>query len=254
LVLLFRRIGGRACLWGSRSPNLWSRHDHADLDWLPLDVNADLDEYVDLFFRRLDAQLWPMYIQHDGPCKPDGTGISWTPWMLGGSESQPGRPMIEFDFQITGFGWCDAYVSDGQRWLRPTASYLSDAPKALVSAVVAVVRGQVHVACLWTEEPGEYVWIFIRRGEDLELRILWHDDWTTQPSDANHWFTPFESLLQEQARFVINMPIGDLSRSVARAMGRVLEHVGADEYRNGWGMPFPEHEYAELRKYLTDRV
>ena len=28
LVLLFRRTGSDDCLWGSRSANLWSRHDH----------------------------------------------------------------------------------------------------------------------------------------------------------------------------------------------------------------------------------
>jgi hypothetical protein len=85
LILLFRRIGSECCLWGSRSPSLWSRQDDPDLDWLPLDPRADVDEYVDLLFRRLDAQLWPLYIQDDGPCNPDASGISWTAWQLSGS-------------------------------------------------------------------------------------------------------------------------------------------------------------------------
>jgi len=100
---------------------------------------------------------------------------------------------IEFDFQLTGSGWCEAYISDGERWLRPTASHLSDAPTAFLSAVVAVLRGHSPVACFWSEEPGEYVWIFIRHNGDVELRILWHDDWISQPSDSDNWFTPFDS-------------------------------------------------------------
>jgi len=77
LVLLFRRTGSDDCLWGSRSANLWSRHDHPDLDWLPLDPHADVDDYVDLLILRLD-------MQNDGTCNPDTSGISWTGWRLGG--------------------------------------------------------------------------------------------------------------------------------------------------------------------------
>jgi hypothetical protein len=85
VVLLFRRAGSDGCLWGSRSPNLWSGHDHPDLDWLPLDPHADVDEYADFLWHRLDMQLYPLYIQDDGPCHPDASGISWTAWPLGGS-------------------------------------------------------------------------------------------------------------------------------------------------------------------------
>jgi len=83
-VLLFRRTGIDDCLWASRSPSLWVSDDDPDLDWLPLDRHAAIDEYVDLIFRRLASQLWPLYIQDDGPCNPDASGISWTPWRLGG--------------------------------------------------------------------------------------------------------------------------------------------------------------------------
>lgn len=84
LVLLFRRVGSDGCLWGSRSPSLWRDHDDPDVDWFPLDPRADVDEYAELLFHRLDRQLWPLYIQDDGPCKPDASGISWTAWQLGG--------------------------------------------------------------------------------------------------------------------------------------------------------------------------
>jgi hypothetical protein len=161
---------------------------------------------------------------------------------------------MEFDFQIVGAGWCEAYVSDGQRWLRPTASHLSDAPTALLSAVVAVLHGHSHVACVWSEEPGEYVWIFIRHDDDVEVRIDWHDDWITQPSDPHHWFTPFDSLWDEQAGFVINVRIDDLSRSVLRGMESMIERVGLTEYENRWGMPFPEREYGELRQRRVSRA
>jgi hypothetical protein len=161
---------------------------------------------------------------------------------------------IEFDFQLTGSGWCEAYISDGHRWLRPTASHLSDAPMALLSAVVAVLRGHSPVACFWSEEPGEYVWIFIRNNGNVELRILWHDDWIDQPSDSDNWFTPFDSLLDEQAGFALNMRIGDLRGAVLRGMESMIKRVGLTEYENRWGMPFPEREYAELRQRAPDRA
>jgi hypothetical protein len=59
--------------------------DDPDLDWLPIDPTAAVDDYADLVFRRLDMQLWPLYIQNDGPCRPDASGISWTPWRPGGA-------------------------------------------------------------------------------------------------------------------------------------------------------------------------
>ena len=83
LVLLFRRSADNGCLWGSRSPRLWTGDDDPGLDWLPLDPHAAVEDYADLIVHRLDTQLWPLHVQTDGPCRPDSSGISWTPWRLG---------------------------------------------------------------------------------------------------------------------------------------------------------------------------
>lgn len=167
---------------------------------------------------------------------------------------QPHHQAFEFDFRVTGTGWCEALISDGQRSLLPTASYLFDAPKALLSAVVAVLRGQSPVACIWQEEPGQYVWLFIRQGDSAELRIVWRDRGFAGPSNVNYWFTPSDADITEEAELVIRVAVTDLGRAVVRALEHMLVGEGRTDYEERWTMPFPDREYAELRECLDHRA
>lgn len=79
---------------------------------------------------------------------------------------------MRIDYRLSGTGWADATVSDGEASAELSASYLADALGDLLRAVVALTEGAAEARCSWAEEPGEYRWIFARRGDDVSLRIL----------------------------------------------------------------------------------
>src|SRR4051812_27348454 len=79
---------------------------------------------------------------------------------------------VEFHYRLTGLGWSEAYITHGGETARVTASYLSDALGNLLSAVLDVLKGADSARCSWDEEPGEYRWIFVRRGEFVDLQVL----------------------------------------------------------------------------------
>jgi len=63
-------------------------------------------------------------------------------------------PMFSFSYQLETAGWSTATVSDGERSVVLTASYLSDALGDLTRAVIALLRGAEQATLTWHEEPG----------------------------------------------------------------------------------------------------
>jgi hypothetical protein len=166
---------------------------------------------------------------------------AWIRWHWGGP--------FEFDYKLTGTGWSEGFVAQGDHWLRPTASYLTDALRALVTAVVALLEGKEHVACIWEEEPGEYLWLFDRDADLVDLRITWREHWSAVPSGVDTWFVPVEGEKGDQKLRLRASPEA-IGRGVLAALDRLVVDPGSAEYRRRWGKPFPETEHRKLRELV----
>lgn len=166
---------------------------------------------------------------------------AWIRWHWGGP--------FEFDYKLTGTGWSEGFVAQGDRWLRPTASYLTDALRALVTAVVALLEGTEHVACIWEEEPGEYLWLFDRDADLVDLRIMWRDHWSAVPSGVDTWFAPVEGE-EGDLKLRLRASPDAMGRALLAALDRLEVDPGPAEYRRQWGKPFPEMEHRKLRELV----
>ena len=166
---------------------------------------------------------------------------AWTRWRWGGP--------FEFEYKLTGSGWSEAYIGQAGQWLRPTASYLTDALRAFVSAVIAVLQGHERVACIWEEEPGEFLWLFERERDLVDLKVIWRSGWSAQPSDLDQWFTPPENVVGDLKLRLRSSPAA-IGRGVLVALDRLLSDVGRTGYEQSWGKPFPEAQYQQLRRLV----
>jgi hypothetical protein len=149
---------------------------------------------------------------------------------------------VTFWYRLSGAGWSEAGIFDGVNRAFLTASYLSDALTALVDAVNALLQGRAESRCAWQEEPGEYRWIFARRGDHLMIDIRWFGDTFSTESDERG--QPVFSSDYSLVRFAIQ-----LRDQLAKLMG---EH-GADGYQRSWGAPFPWEAYRRLEELIAER-
>jgi hypothetical protein len=145
---------------------------------------------------------------------------------------------VDFGYRLTGTGWSEASISDGDQTAHLTASYLSDALGDLLSALVLLESGDAEeVRVSWEEEPGEYRWIFQRGGVDsVTLKILWFDDIYPPQGD-------------ERGRLVFetSQPLRELLRAVAGAARALVDEVGEAEYLRQWvEHPFPTAQLEQL--------
>ncbi|CAN5580783.1 hypothetical protein BH11ACT8_BH11ACT8_23200 [soil metagenome] len=128
----------------------------------------------------------------------------------------------EFDFRLTGPGWCEARLQIDEQWVALSASYLGDALGELVRATLAIVtheNGEEGVSVHWEEEPGEYRWTLRPIGEDLDVQVLWFDDHDDE--------SPQEKLRGTCSRSVF-------CAAIAKGARAALARYGFDGYKSNW--------------------
>ncbi|MFE5587206.1 hypothetical protein [Kitasatospora sp. NPDC056531] len=76
-------------------------------------------------------------------------------------------------------GWAgsaDCTINDGRSEGKAHASYISNAPEDLLSAVTRVVLGARMVKAQFEGEPGAHRWIFHRYGDFVDIDLLLLED------------------------------------------------------------------------------
>jgi hypothetical protein len=176
--------------------------------------------------------------------------------MTTGSERLPavkGRDhlTLSIDYKLTGSGWAECTVADGDQSCTVTASYLSDAFGNLVLSAVAMLQWFNAVSFSFDEEPGEFRWLlWSRPNNSLELKILDGYDRDTNPARDDECKLLF-SKMSTQVEF------GD---AVAKAGNTLLETHGEAGYFKRWvEYPFPTASFKQLvdllkkHEHLMDR-
>lgn len=155
------------------------------------------------------------------------------------------RPIFSFSYHLETAGWSTATVSDGERTVALTASYLSDVLGDLTRAVIALLRGAEQAILTWHEEPGVAEWRFERQGDVVDVRIMLFDN---SSSSRVARARPVEPA------FHMRCPLSRLAGEVLDELWQVQETVGIDGYQETWKMhAFPLQEYTQLRELLRER-
>jgi hypothetical protein len=140
-------------------------------------------------------------------------------------------------YRLTGTGWAECSLSDGQTSCVITASYLSDCLLNLVLAATAVAAGFTRVSFRFDEEPGEYRWVITSpRPNEIELEILSFPElWGGRPDIEGRRLFKTRCLPEVFAQTV---------RDVAQ---QLLEEHGEAGYLQKWvEHPFPSAQLSEL--------
>jgi hypothetical protein len=150
---------------------------------------------------------------------------------------------VSVSYRLTGSGWAECSIETPEGGAHVTASYLSDALGDLLRAVVGILRGAPETTAIFTEEPGEYLWVFRRAPPDRVLvRILWFDDWQTQRRDERG-----ELIFEAQCR------LRTLAGASLAAAQQVLGEHGEEGYEREWvNYPFPVELMRELKRLLDE--
>jgi hypothetical protein len=86
--------------------------------------------------------------------------------------------VASFEYRLKGSGWSEAIFSDGaNETVLPDISYLSDALRDLMAAVIKLMEGAKRAEFSWYCEPGEYEWLLTQHKQLLSIRITRHRNW-----------------------------------------------------------------------------
>lgn len=120
---------------------------------------------------------------------------------------------------------------------------MSDALGVLLEAVGTLLEGAEEARCSWHEEPGEYRWVFVRRADLLELRVLAFPElWGHQP-DAEG------SLV-----FETRQGLRETATAIADSAADVLAEHGEEGYLAKWvNAPFPSAHLDLVQQLLAQQ-
>jgi hypothetical protein len=148
---------------------------------------------------------------------------------------------VQISYDLLGAGWAKCTIRVDDACATVTASYLSDALDDLASAVLAALRGHPGATASFTEEPGEYRWVFEPLPEGkVAIRIIeFTEMWGGRPDD--------EGKLIFHAQCQLCALAGAMLSELQR-----LEHTyGVGGYREKWIQhDFPVGRLTELRELL----
>ena len=147
------------------------------------------------------------------------------------------------DYKLTGSGWADCTISDGEQSCKITASYLADALGDLVLAANALLHWFNSVSFSFEEEPGEHRWeLTKRRSNDFELKIF--TAYRDYEKDAN---------LEYRLVFQTVVTAKEFGKAVHETATKLLADYGEDGYLERWQLyPFPSEGLNELTLLLKE--
>ena len=119
-------------------------------------------------------------------------------------------------------------------------SYMSDSLLQLVEAAICLFDGSTSVRISFDDEPGEHRCIVNRTGSDIQIRILWFEEFQARlPDDRGHEVFGCASTASQ---FVAE---------VFSCCKRLLEEHGEVGYKERWVMhEFPTDRFEHLSRLL----
>ena len=139
-------------------------------------------------------------------------------------------------------GWTGLRFSRGNERVEIQFSHVTDAPRQLLEALAALLRGAAEAEVVFLQEPGEVVLALKRLpGDLLHLKVFRGEDWgRADPSGP-------EPVFREK------VPLPRFASQVLTEFDRVLREHGEAGYRQALRLyDFPTAAYNEVRALVRD--
>ena len=147
---------------------------------------------------------------------------------------------MELRYKLDGTGWATLTISEDEKSVEVTVSYLHDSLKELDQAVLAIGRGELQAEVVFMDEPGEHHLLFIQetRGT-VSFELRWFDHWVS----CGHGNTAdFREILKG------TISVADLKAQTVSALKEILDTFGVEGYKAKWvEHDFPISEFDLLR-------
>ena len=153
--------------------------------------------------------------------------------------------MSSFLLKFAGNGWITATLSSGDTGVEIKASYLSDAPTALLRAIIGLLMGSGKETFYWSREPGQYGWLLSKDNNFLEIEIYkftraLYGEWEER---KNSGVLIFKSTL----------PLKMFALQVNEQFDQLLTDYGIEGYNRLWDIyKFPKNEKEKLERLLIE--
>jgi hypothetical protein len=147
---------------------------------------------------------------------------------------------MSLTWTLAGHGWADCTVADDHAEAEITASYISNAPEELLTAVLRLVAGETETRAQFEAEPTAFRWIFYRGGDDVWVRLLELANGSRHDKAGTEIWSSWQT-------------VDSVARAVVRCFDEVERRYGASSYRDKWGSPFPRSELEALRAAWRDQ-
>lgn len=148
---------------------------------------------------------------------------------------------VQISYDLVGTGWARCKICVNDACATVTASYLSDALDDLALAILAAMRGHPHATASFTQEPGEYRWVFEPLPEgQVSVRILeFNEMWGGRPD------------VEGELIFLAQCRLRTLAGALVSELQRLERTHGLAGYREKWVQhDFPTQRLVELQNLL----
>jgi hypothetical protein len=148
-------------------------------------------------------------------------------------------PPLLVDWRLTGAGWAELTLGQGEQVRRCEHSYLTDAPGELLACALAIAWGARTASCAFELEPGHWR-LELRREHWLRVRLIaWRDD----PEPGVRGTVKFDGQCDPEA----------FAREVLATFDATLRHHGIEGFERQWHRyAFPLDLLAALRAAVDD--
>ena len=152
---------------------------------------------------------------------------------------------FDFNLALDAPGWADPVIEHDERRLSMTASYLTDALGDLLDALIQLVNGWSSAGFEWTEEPAGWRWTLHRPDQEcVDVTIRYRLD----------AMSPLEPPDEYEARFHVQLELGELVDAVSEGARRCLAEHGPEGYALQWQQhPFPTLQLEALERWAIAR-
>ena len=152
---------------------------------------------------------------------------------------------MRFNYELRKSGWAVARISDDEREVVITVSYLHDSLTQLAQGILDLIAGKPEVTIIFMDEPGEHHIVFWQQHDKkVKVEVRWFKEWSSLTMGSSDRY---------KVVMKVSVPFHRIYKSVMSALDGIFVEYGMKGYKENWvAHDFPILEYQELQKFSME--